>query len=259
MTLSAHDDYTRFCDGIRSLTGIDLGQYKRQQMERRIRSLAERRGFELPAYSEKLAKDPALLDEFLDRVTINVSQLWRNPEQWQQLQRTLAPELAQSGRIRAWSAGSSYGAEAYTIAAICRTATGVPVAVNGTDIDRRMIDRARRGWFSADDARTVPADMLRRWFTAADGGWQASRELLHGVTFEICDLLRTKPPAGRYDLVVCRNVVIYFTQPVRDELHARLASALRPGGYLMVGSSERITDPRSMGLEGASPFIYRKV
>jgi chemotaxis protein methyltransferase CheR len=115
------DDYIDFCEGVRRLTGIDLAQYKRPQMERRIRSFADRKGMPaLPAYLAALTADRKALDEFLDRMTINVSQLWRNPEQWTRLQQAILPELARAGSITAWSAGCSYGAEAYTLAAVCR-------------------------------------------------------------------------------------------------------------------------------------------
>ncbi|HEX5557100.1 MAG TPA: protein-glutamate O-methyltransferase CheR [Gaiellales bacterium] len=254
------DDYTEFCEGVRRLTGIDLAQYKRPQMERRIRSFADRRGIAgLPEYLVALSADRDALEGFLDRMTINVSQLWRNPEQWDRLGTTILPELARTGTIRAWSAGSSYGAEAYTLAAICRrVAPGCKVEIRGTDIDARMVARAREGRFSADDARTVPRAELERAFDRDGDGWRARPELRMMVRFAAGDLLRDPVSPGAYDLVLCRNVVIYFTEPVRDALHRRLATALRPGGYLMVGSSERVSSPQAFGLATSHPFIYRK-
>jgi chemotaxis protein methyltransferase CheR len=254
------DDYTVFCDGVRRLTGIDLSQYKRPQMERRIRTFCERRGVQgLPAYLEVLAADREELERFLDRVTINVSQLWRNPDQWQRLAETVIPELAKTGTVRAWSAGCSYGAEAYTLAALVRqVAPAARVEVHGTDIDKRMVERAREGLFSVEDARSAPANLLQRWFDSEPEGWRAKPELRMVTRFATGDLLRDPTTAGRYDLVMCRNVVIYFTEPVRDSLHERLATSLRSGGYLMIGSSERVTDPRGLGLETTYPFIYRR-
>jgi chemotaxis protein methyltransferase CheR len=255
------DDYPAFCAGIQRLCGVDLAQYKRGQMERRIRTFAQRRGVEdLPTYLTRLQRDRGELDEFLDRVTINVSQLWRNPEQWTALQRIVLPELAEAGRLRAWSAGCSYGAEAYTLAATCaETAPGVRTQIVGTDIDRRMVARAREGHFTAEDARTAPKAALRRWFVAEGDGWSAGPELRADVRFETGDLLRMRFPREAYDLVLCRNTVIYFTEEVRNELHARLVGALRPGGYLVIGSTERVAEPRALGLESTRPFTYRKV
>ena len=255
------DDYTDFCEGVRRLTGIDLAQYKRPQMERRIRSFADRKGITaLPAYLTALTADRVALDEFLDRMTINVSQLWRNPEQWTRLQQTILPELARTGSILAWSAGCSYGAEAYTLAAICReVAPGCRVEIRGTDIDPRMVARARDGRFTADDARTAPKPALQRWFDHDGDGWQAKPELRMMTKFATGDLLRDAAPSSRFDLILCRNVVIYFTEPVRDRLHQLMVGALRPGGYLMIGSSERVSTPQAFGLVSSHPFIYRKV
>src|SRR5262249_61665665 len=157
-------------------------------------------------------------------------------------------------------AGCSYGAEASTMAATIRpVAPAARAEVRGTDIDPRMIARARTGRFSRDDMRSVPQADLSRWFVpTTDGGYEAVPELKRLTAFETGDLLRDRFPAGHYDLVLCRNVVIYFTEDVRDRLHARLAESVRPGGFLMIGSSERITSAAALGLTAVHPFIYRK-
>ena len=255
------DEYVGFCTGIHRLCGIDLAQYKRPQMERRIRTFAERRGVtQLTEYLGVLGSSGAELDAFLDRVTINVSQLWRNPEQWELLARQVLPELAARPRLRAWSAGSSYGAEAYTLAAVCcDVLPRVPVEIVGTDIDRRMVERARTGVFSLDDARDAPRAQRARWFAERDGMLHADPKLKALCRFETGDLLTMRPRQGAYDLVLCRNTVIYFTPEVKDALHARLAAAVVPGGHFMVGSTERINDPAELGLEIAHPFVYRRV
>jgi chemotaxis protein methyltransferase CheR len=258
----AGDDYEPFCLAFHRLCGIDLLQYKRGQMERRIRSFVAQRGADgLPAYAALLKSDKAELDKFLDRVTINVSQLWRNPEQWDVLEEKILPDLASSGqnRIRAWSAGCSYGAEAYTLAAIARRAVPrAQITILGTDIDSRMVARARTGVFSVGDARDAPTATLASHFSLLDGAWHAGDELKRLVRFEQGDLLRAHPAAGSYDLVLCRNTVIYFNEDVRDALHGRLAESLRPGGRLVVGATERVSDPADHGLEPESPFVYRK-
>jgi chemotaxis protein methyltransferase CheR len=254
------DTYTRFCNAVRDLCGLNLLQYRRGQMERRILTFADRRGMkDLLAYLELLRADERELDEFLDKVTINVSQLWRNPEQWAVLANEVIPELAQRGRINAWSAGCSYGAEAYTLAATClESAPKAKVSILGWDIDRRMVHRARVGWFNEADARTAPPAQLARWFARADGGWQADERLRAVCRFEVHDLLSETPSGPLFDLVLCRNTVIYFTEDVRDALHARLATALHPGGFLLVGATERVADARGCGLEPVRPFVYRK-
>jgi chemotaxis protein methyltransferase CheR len=257
----AAEEYRGFCIGVQRLCGIDLTQYKRAQMERRIRTFADRRGItRLSEYLGVLSKSKEELDAFLDRVTINVSQLWRNPEQWELLRTKVLPEFANRGRLRAWSAGSSYGAEAYTLAATCaEVLPRARVEIVGTDIDRRMVERARAGVFSIDDARDVPAAQRKRWFTERDGKLHADPKLRTLCRFETGDLLAMRPSHQAYDLVLCRNTVIYFTPEVKDALHARIAAAIAIGGYFMVGSTERISDPAGLGLEIAHPFVYRRV
>jgi chemotaxis protein methyltransferase CheR len=260
MSAIAVDDYLAFCEGLRKICGVDLGQYKRPQMERRLRSFFARQGISrLTDCLDGLRADKSELDALLDRVTINVSQLWRHPEQWARLEHEILPELAAAGPVRAWSAGCSYGAEAFTLAAVCHTSIpATRVTILGTDIDRRMIERARAAVFSAEDARGVDAAEMERGFERVPGGWRARDPLRRMMTFELGDLLRLRPRTGGQDLIMCRNTVIYFAEPIRDELHGRLAHALRPGGYLVVGATERVAHPADLGLQMVHPFIYRK-
>lgn len=258
--LAATDDYIGFCEGLRQICGIDLTQYKRPQMERRLRSYWVRLGIsKLTDALPLLRKDAGQLDDLLDRVTINVSQLWRHPDQWARLEGGLLQELSGTGRVRAWSAGCSYGAEAYTLAAVC--ADAIPkatVRIQGTDIDQRMVARAKLGEFSAADARTAPTAPMQRWFERTPDGWRAKEQLRAMTTFAVGDLLKLRPSPSSYELIMCRNTVIYFADQIRDELHASFAHALRPGGILVIGGTERITDAASLGLATIHPFIYRK-
>jgi chemotaxis protein methyltransferase CheR len=258
--VGATDDFIEFCRGVQALCRIDLEQYKRAQMERRIRTFAAGRGVpKLPEYLKVLRRDRAELDAFLDRITINVSQLWRNPEQWDVLAKHVLPELAKAGRVRAWSAGCSYGAEAYTLAAVAADAIpGTRIEVRGTDIDERIIAKAKTGRFSLADARTAPRKALERWFVQEGEEWVAKAELTRNLRFDTGDLLRMRIAPASFDLILCRNTVIYFNQEVRDDLHARLVEALRPGGVLIVGATERVADGSRLGLTTAHPFTYRK-
>jgi chemotaxis protein methyltransferase CheR len=155
----------------------------------------------------------------------------------------------------------SYGAEAYTLAALCLEEFGADarVDIKGTDIDPRMIERALVGSFSAADARDAPPQTLERYFVrdTADT-WVAGPQLRRLVNFEVDDLLRAEFDPEGLDLILCRNTVIYFEPAVRDELHARFAAALRPGGRLVVGASERVSAPADRGLIPEHPFVYRK-
>ncbi|HWH14600.1 MAG TPA: protein-glutamate O-methyltransferase CheR [Miltoncostaeaceae bacterium] len=258
-------DYARFCEGVRALTGIDLGQYRPAQMERRLRSFAERNGAaDLDAYLAELRRSPAALDAFLDRMTINVSELFRNPERFVELERDLLPALlrtAPSG-LRVWSAGCSYGAEVYSLLIMLRElAPRARHDVLAADIDERVLARARAGVFAPSDMRNVSPERRSRWFTERRGAqgpeWQASAELRTAVSFSRMDLLRDPFPRGCH-LIACRNVVIYFNDAAKDTLYRRFLEALAPGGLLFVGSTERINGAEEMGWEKAGTFFYRR-
>lgn len=255
------DEYLALCQVVRRQTGLDLSQYRRPQMERRVRSLARRRGFEdLQQYALAVRNDPAERAALLSHVTINVSQLWRNPEQWEVVRDRVLPELPLAGAVRAWSAGCSNGAEPFTMAALfAEHLPRVRPRIVGSDLDDVTLDLARKAHFSEQDMRDVPALYRTRWFERTGADWQPVAALRGAVTFRQEDL--TVPPARpeTYDLVVCRNVVIYLDVEARRAVHARLAAALRPGGILMVGATERVPGYRELALEHPLPFLYRKL
>lgn len=258
----SQDDYVQFCNAVRRLTALDLLQYRRPQMERRIRSLARRRGFgdDLVRYATSLRASEQERAVLLEHVTINVSQLWRNPKQWNQLLREVFPHLAAARTMRAWSAGCSYGAEPYTLAALCREhLPDVHTHIHATDIDAAILERARQGEFAKQDMTDVPSRYLTRWFEQLpDGRWRASRELRRAVTFEQADVTTQNVRASSYDLILCRNLVIYLDPSARRVVHGTLARSLRPGGFLMVGATERIPGYQEHGLEHPHPFLYRR-
>ena len=255
-------DYARFCGGVKRLCDIDLVQYRPTQMERRLRSLARRAGHDdLDGYLAALRRDAAARGAFLDHITINVSELFRNPERFAELEGRFMPELVAraSGRgLRVWSAGCSYGAEAYTLAILLHEAApGRAHDLVATDIDETVLDRARDGVFSEQDLQGVSPERRRRWFAERAGGWQATPELRAMVRFGRLDLLRDPYPRAR-DLVVCRNVVIYFTDEAKERVYERVFEALRPGGVLFVGSTERVNDTARLGWERPMTFFYRR-
>jgi chemotaxis protein methyltransferase CheR len=256
-------DYDRFCGGVRHLCGIDLYQYQPGQMERRLRSFARRAGHDdLDAYLDVLRRDVAARSAFLDRMTINVSELFRNPERFAELQRRYVPELlaAAPGRgLRVWSAGCSYGAEPYSLAILLREAA--PAArheIVATDIDQTILARAREAVFSAQDLANVTPERRRRWFEPlADGRFRVVAELRSTVRFGRLDLLADRYPPAR-DLILCRNVVIYFNEDAKARIYERFADVLRPGGVLFVGSTETVADAARKGWERPGTFFYRR-
>lgn len=256
-------DYTRFCGGVRSLLRIDLDDYRRGQMERRLRSFARRSGdADLDAYLQRLRRDVAAREAFLDHMTINVSELFRNPERFTELERDILPGLtATAGRrgLKVWSAGCSYGAEPYSLGVMLAEAD--PTArheITATDLDERVLARAREGRFAEADMRGVTRARRERWFrTEPDGSVRADASLRRSIRFARLDLLADRFPAGQ-DLILCRNVVIYFTEDAKERLYGRFLQALRPGGVLFVGATERIARAEELGWEKQGMFFYRR-
>jgi chemotaxis protein methyltransferase CheR len=233
-------------------------------MERRLRSVARRAGAgDLDGYLAHLRRDVAAREAFLDHMTINVSELFRNPERFAELEREVLPELlrtAAGGGLRAWSAGCSYGAEPYTIGVLLREAAPAGAhEILATDLDERMLARAREGRFEEADMRAVTPARRAAWFEPdGAGGVRARDELRRMMRVRRLDLLADRFPE-RQDLILCRNVVIYFTDDAKDRLYRRFLEALRPGGVLFVGATERVPRAEEMGWEKAGMFFYRRL
>jgi len=256
-------DYDRFCGGVESLCEIDLTQYRRSQMERRLRTLARRSGYDdLDTYLGVLHEDVVARAAFLDHMTINVSELFRNRERFEELEKEYIPELlaGPGGRgLRVWSAGCSYGAEPYTLAVLLEEAGRRRAhELLATDIDQTILARAREGVFSEQDMANVSPARRAAFFTALPGGgWQANQDLRQAVRFSRLDLLKDPYPRTR-DLILCRNVVIYFNDDAKRRIHERFFEALRPGGVLFIGSTERVNDSGRLGWERPGTFFYRR-
>ncbi len=244
----------------RRLTGIDLNQYKGRQLERRLQSLLRRHNLaDYTALSLRLERDPAFLQEFKDFLTINVSEFFRNPEKFRELQERVLPELLKARpRLRIWSAGCSIGAEIYSVAMILdEVSPGRGHVLLATDIDRASLDKARLAVYQEQELKTLPPHLRDRWFRPVNGGWQVDRRLAERVEFKNHNMLEDPMPADM-DLILCRNVVIYFTDEAKDRLYRRFFNSLRPGGYLFTGGTETIFQAREIGFRLISPCFYRR-
>ncbi len=253
-------DFARFVEQVRRLTSIDLSQYKETQMRRRLTTLRLKHGYATFAdFFRAIEKDPILRGEFLDRMTINVSEFWRNPIRWETLRERFLPGLLQkSVRLRAWSAACSTGEEPYTLAMILDD-MGVlgRASILATDIDEGVLAKAKEGVYPERSVRDVPPHFIEAYFTREGEGYRVSDRLKRAVRFERHNLL-LDPFGEGFDLIICRNVLIYFTEEAKHELYGKLARALRPGGVLFVGSTEQIFYPDRYGLEPSETFFYRR-
>jgi chemotaxis protein methyltransferase CheR len=256
-------DFEAFRKRAYQLTGLDLTSYKAPQMHRRLQALLQRlKVTDFTAYARLLEQDAVRRQEFKDYVTINVSEFFRDADRFAQLERQVLPGLLEGGKtVRVWSAGCSIGAEPYSLAILLRElGPGRNHTILATDIDQTILDRARAGkGYLATDIRNVGAQRINRWFTAdPDGRFSIGPQPRTMITFQKHDLLRDSYPTGPFDLVTCRNVVIYFTEEAKDRIYQGFANSLRPGGILFVGGTEAIMRPRALGLQIVGPGFYRK-
>ncbi len=252
--------WQRFKLRVREHAGLDLTQYRASQMDRRLASMAERVGVEGPEqFWRWLTAEEGRMQAFVDRLSINISELFRNPEKWEELQRAILPVLLnERSCLKVWSAGCSYGAEAYSLAILLHeSAPSGWHTILGTDIDQEALERARNPEFSESDMRFVSQARREAFFERRGECYVPKSILRRGVEFRRHDLLQD-PFGADYDLILCRNVVIYLNDPAKQRLYRGFVEALRPGGVLFLGSTERISRYRDLGLESPIPFVYRK-
>jgi chemotaxis protein methyltransferase CheR len=264
-TMSPVDDagYAFFQRKVLRLTGIDLSAYKSQQMRRRLGTLLSRNRVTNVLEYSKLLDQPAKLQEFLDFFTINVSEFFRIPEKFQYLEKQVLPELLRRGgrEVRVWSAGCSNGAEPYSMAMILDEIAPLGRwSVLATDVDRTTLARAQRGdKYTPADLRNVGDRRLAKYFEPETAGsYRVKDSLKKRVHFKVHDLLRDPFESG-FQLILCRHVVIYFTEEAKDTLYKKFSDSLEEGGVLFVGGTEIIPRARDVGFEPMSVSFYRKV
>lgn len=253
-------DYEGFKKKASELVGIDLELYKSQQMDRRIISLMTFWGLSsYDDYYEALVSSSDRLAQFVNKLTINVSEFFRNPERFEALQDKILPGLLSARPfLRIWSAGCSNGSEPYSVALLLRKLTpGVEHYILGTDIDREILRRAAEGVYSPNEIRNVPAEDLENYFTCDGKNYCLNREIRESVHFHPQDLLNDTFETG-FDMIICRNVVIYFTEQAKDDLYRRLRESLRDNGVLFVGGTEPLLNCRQIGFEADATGFYRK-
>jgi len=220
--------------------GLPLGHFRPEHVEEQIARACARANAGVGELARRLARDPAARTRFRRSVAISHSAMFRDPEQFRLLERVLLPRLLADGRrLTAWSAGCADGAELYTLGIVLERLGALDRALLlGSDLLEENIAVARTGVYT--DAE-VPATVRAR------------------VRWEQRDLVADGPPAGRWRLVLCRNVAIYLAPDARQALHAALVSSLAAGGVLMLGRSERLLDAASLGLRQVAPHAYERV
>lgn len=255
-------DYENFKKDVYQLTNINLSLYKERQMKRRIESLMKRKGYNtFDTYFAAMKKDEALLRAFVSYLTINVSEFYRNPKQWELFEKDIIPYLEKrfGKQINIWSAACSTGDEPYTIAMIlARYFPLKQIHIYATDIDEDVLNFAKEGVYSERSLERLPKDLLQKHFIKQGKEYQIKSDVKSCVEFRKHNLLEDKFPSGMH-MIVCRNVVIYFTDEAKDGVYERFHKSLSKEGILFIGSTEQIIRAKEIGFESVDSFFYKKV
>ena len=255
-------DYEYFKKAVFDLTKINLNAYKEKQMKRRIDTLiAKHRIVGYENYVQVLKTDTARFEEFVNYLTINVSEFYRNPSQWDVMERQIIPELiGKFGKnLKIWSAACSTGDEPYSLVmALSRHLPLNQIKITATDLDKQVIAKAKTGLYNEKSVAAVPADLKKKFFTKIGPSYQISDEIKSRVEFKEHNLLKDTYPTN-YHMIVCRNVLIYFTEEAKDEVFVKFQQSLSRGGVLFIGSTEQIINYKEIGLERKNSFFYKKV
>ena len=239
---------------------IDLSAYKSNQLHRRILSLMSRVGVNsVEEYISLLKKDPTQKQKFLDFITINVTEFFRNPEIFDELSKKIRSELPYNSGLKIWSAACSIGAEPYSLAMIMDNLNSrVSHKIVATDIDSTILQKAKNGEYVYSEIKNVPKNFMDKYFVINEDKYSISPGIKKMVEFKKHDLI-LENFEGHFDLVVCRNVVIYFNADIKDKIYKKFGESLKKGGLLFVGATESIYNYKEYGFEKTSTFIYKKI
>lgn len=254
-------DYEFFYKWTKSHLNIDLDAYKEKQLQRRIGSVMKSSGASnLREYAKLIEKDDEIRKVFLDYITINVTEFFRNREIFKDFESVVMNNLIPKFKsIKIWSAACSIGSEPYSLAMMMdKNMLKDRCKIIGTDIDDGVLKRAREGIYKEVEVKSLTDDEMKRYFTKQDEDYHIDKGIKDIVSFKKHDLILDDYDEG-FHAIVCRNVTIYFKNETKDMIYNKMHNSLVPGGVLFTGATESIYNPGDFGLKKISTFIYEKI
>jgi len=221
-------------------------------------------------YVALIRNDAAEQARAVAALTTNHTYFYREGHHFEHFEQELRPvllrRLAAGDRVRIWSAGCSSGEETWSLAmtllgqdrAEGRRIASQDIRLLASDLAPHALKAASAASYPAKDLEAIPEALRKTWAREANGTASMIDELRSFVRFRLLNLLGEWPMKGRFDVIFCRNVMIYFDNPTKEKLVSRFANALAPGGYLYIGHSERVTGPAADQFTVAGPTIYRR-
>jgi chemotaxis protein methyltransferase CheR len=243
-------DYAFLTDFLRRRSGLSITSEKAYLIESRLKPVALRLGFKTAADLVRRLKtaDEKLSRVVTDAMTTNETSFFRDKVPFDQFRDVMLPALTAARRndspLRIWCSAASSGQEPYSLAMIIEATAhlaGWTIDLLASDINAEMIERAKEGLYSQFEVlRGLPIQMLAQHFHHEGGEWRISSSIRNHVQFEVFNLLDSFEPLGQFDVIFCRNVLIYFDQQAKHDVLGRLADALAPDGYLVLGAAETV-------------------
>ena len=257
------------CDQVKNRTGINLTESKRSLVYNRLASRLRLLGLEnFDDYFSLVEDDGDEVEQFVNALTTNVTSFFREPHHFEFLEQTVLPEAIERNRgsqkLRIWSAGCSLGMEPYSISMVLEeflaAHKGWDAKILATDLDTQVLKVGSEGIYKESDTTGISNERKRQFVLRGKGEQEGfirmRKELRSRISFRHLNLMQPWPMSGPFDVIFCRNVVIYFDRETQANLWNRYAQLLHPGGYLIVGHSESVNSPANF--ESAGRTIYRR-
>ena len=270
--MQVSDSSSRILAGLlEARTGQQLTMSRRWRIETALAALLRERG--IPTLDELITilvmgREPSLATQVIEALLNNETYFFRDRAPFDLLARAALPKLAQrraqAKRLTIWSAGCSTGQEAYSLAMLFAEDpikwSGWTIDILGTDVSETVVRRAREGMYSQFEVqRGLGINQMIRWFEETDNGWRAVEPLRRTIRFQVQNLLEQPPHPGTFDIILCRNVLLYLNQERRGLVFDRLADAMAPDGWLMLGAGETVIgQTRRFEADSEARGLYRR-
>lgn len=265
------NEYALLRDLVHRVSGISMVRLKREIIvSRLLKRLKELRIGRFGDYYELTLNDRDELSELINHICTNTTQFFREPMQFEFMDSTVLPEImSENGRIRVWSAGCSTGEEPYSIAMAIQEVIGKraykrdhDIRILASDLSTKVLKKAEGGIYSSDEVSSVPPSFLHKYFLSGVGKYQGfyhvKKNIGDSIMFRRINLTGEEYPIkGMFDVILCRNVIIYFDKPTQSRVIDSLLCFLKPGGYLFCGHSESLMGQRG-ALSQVYPCVYQK-
>ncbi|MBV1910128.1 MAG: protein-glutamate O-methyltransferase CheR [Kangiellaceae bacterium] len=259
-------DYSKFREILERQSGILLGDNKQYLVVSRLANfIKEHNVASLTELIDKIAipSGASLLQKVIDRMTTNETLWFRDQYPFDFMKNAIIPALKKKGRSRIWCAACSSGQEPYSLSMLLHeTMAQNSIEVLASDLSLKVLDKAKQGIYQDIELkRGMPKDRLNKFFTHIDDdNWQVNSAIRANVRYQPINLLKIPYTQGKFDVIFCRNVLIYFSQENKTKVLNALYNSLQPGGYLFLGASESLTrDCNPLEMVRCNPgLVYQK-